>query len=199
MCRTGRRRVFYLQSEAIINPRLVAFKLNSLCISKLWQDKSGEQQQHIWAVFSHTSRPLHSGLIWLFWFSFNVSSDCFYMNMPHFKILLFFFFNSVWSSFQTAKTSCLWIRWVKVISTLIFSACIWRHVFTFVYLHDLDECFQLVHVELQVQSVCQPNTHRLRGAGVPLLNITNNKTKKTDKLIKLWSKLSVNIRHGSQK
>lgn len=44
-----------------------------------------------------------------------------------------------------------------------------------VYLHDLDERFQLVHVELQVQSVRQPNAHRLGGAAVPLLREVKNK------------------------
>lgn len=41
------------------------------------------------------------------------------------------------------------------------------------YLHNLDECFQLVGVELQVQAVRQPNTHRLHGARVPLLHEHN--------------------------
>lgn len=51
-------------------------------------------------------------------------------------------------------------------------------VFAFRYLHDLDECFQLVHVELKVQSVCQPHTQSLGGAGVPLLQMTKTPTQR---------------------
>lgn len=37
------------------------------------------------------------------------------------------------------------------------------------YLDNLDERLQLVRVELQVQSVRQPDAHNLHGAAVPLL------------------------------
>lgn len=37
------------------------------------------------------------------------------------------------------------------------------------YLHDLDEGPQLVGVQLQVKSVCQPEAHDLHGVGIPLL------------------------------
>lgn len=37
------------------------------------------------------------------------------------------------------------------------------------HLHDLDERLELVHMQLQVQSVGQPHTHGLHGGAVPLL------------------------------
>lgn len=37
------------------------------------------------------------------------------------------------------------------------------------HLHDLDERLELVHMQLQVQSVSQPHTHGLHGGAVPLL------------------------------
>lgn len=45
---------------------------------------------------------------------------------------------------------------------------LWDHHGT-CYLDDLDEGLQLVHVELQVEPVRQPDTYCLHGAGIPLL------------------------------
>lgn len=137
----------------------------------------------------HVSPPLHtaaafkdtSGLICLYFLvlSFSVSSDCFYMNMPRFKMFFKFSLASLrllhCCSSQTAKKRRFSLVGKTILSALNgkcpFLELFWSVIngFIFSYLHNLDECFQLVHVKLQVQSVCQPNTHCLHGAGVPLL------------------------------
>lgn len=55
---------------------------------------------------------------------------------------------------------CLSIKWLGLVSLTYF---------TFIYLNNVDECFQLIHVQLQVQSVSEPNTYRPHGVSVPLL------------------------------
>lgn len=98
------------------------------------------------------------------------------MNVPHFQFLLFGvkFILAARSVFGTArykkKKECGERKPIRAserrdsLFVLPFVCC---------YLHNLDECFQLVGVELQVQSVRQPNTHRLHGARVPLLHKHN--------------------------